>query len=102
MIPGWNWFRQPYLANRFTPGTKLVLSGKIQAYRNRAQLQNPEYEVLDDQAEDELVHAGVMLPVYPSTEGLLQRTPEFVSIQPEFGLHDPSVFYFIELGMNNL
>lgn len=74
---GWmdvTWFRQPYLATQFKPGTTLVLSGRVQAFRNRARFQNPDYEVLDGQAKDELVHAGILLPVYPSTEGLVQRT----------------------------
>lgn len=68
------WFRQPYLAKRLATGTRLVLSGKIQQFRGRPQFQNPEYEVLGGGPDDELVHAGNLLPVYPSTEGLAQRT----------------------------
>ena len=67
------WFNQAYLADRFKPGTTLALSGKVQAFREKAQFQNPEYEIVSGGA-DELVHAGVMLPVYPTTEGLPQRT----------------------------
>ncbi len=67
------WFNQPYLADRFKPGTTLALSGKVQAYREKAQFQNPEYEIVSGGA-DELLHAGIMLPVYPTTEGLAQRT----------------------------
>ncbi|MBI2964911.1 MAG: hypothetical protein HYY34_01760, partial [Chloroflexi bacterium] len=68
------WFRQPYLAKRLSTGTRLVLSGKVQQFRGRPQFQNPEYEVLGEGPDDELVHAGNLLPVYPSTEGLAQRT----------------------------
>lgn len=69
------WFRQPYLARRLQPGTRLVLSGKVQEFRGRAQFQNPQYEVVTphESAEDR-VHAGNLLPVYPSTEGLQQRS----------------------------
>jgi ATP-dependent DNA helicase RecG len=68
------WFRQPYLAKRLSTGTRLVLSGKVLQFRGRPQFQNPEYEMLGEGPDDELVHAGNLLPVYPSTEGLAQRT----------------------------
>ena len=69
------WFRQSYLAKRFQPGTWAALSGRVQEFRGRAQMHNPEYEVLSaDRGIEDLVHAGNLLPVYPSTEGLLQRT----------------------------
>ncbi|MEE8363977.1 MAG: DEAD/DEAH box helicase, partial [Dehalococcoidia bacterium] len=65
------WFRQAYLARRFKPGTRLVISGKVGEFRGKAQFQNPEYEVMTG---DSLLHAGNLLPVYPGTEGLVQRT----------------------------
>jgi ATP-dependent DNA helicase RecG len=65
-------FRQAYLAERLRPGTRVALSGKVDAFRGRAQMENPEYEVLT--GGDSLTHAGNLLPVYPSTEGLAQRT----------------------------
>ena len=69
------WFRQPYLARQFTSGTWVVLSGRVQEFRGRAQMQNPEYELLaGGRGLEDLVHAGNLLPVYPATEGLLQRT----------------------------
>lgn len=65
------WFGQPYLAQQLRPGTKIVVSGKVEAYRETAQFQNPEYEVIQG---DNLTHAGNLLPIYPSTEGMYQRT----------------------------
>ena len=67
------WFRQAYLAERLRPGVRLAVSGRVNEYRGRAQMENPEYEVV---ASDpgKLVHAGNLLPIYPSTEGLPQRT----------------------------
>ena len=67
------WWGQAYLASRLRPGTRLAVSGRVSEYRGRAQMENPEYEELQGFA-DELVHAGNLLPVYPSTEGLQQRT----------------------------
>lgn len=68
------WFRQPYLADRLRPGVHLTLSGRVQVFRDRPQLQNPEYEIAAPGGRREGVHAGTILPVYPSTEGLVQRT----------------------------
>ncbi|MBC8426811.1 hypothetical protein H8E07_22075 [bacterium] len=68
---GITWFGQPYLAQQLRPGTKIVVSGKVEAYREQAQFQNPEYEIIQG---DNLTHAGNLLPIYPSTEGMYQRT----------------------------
>jgi ATP-dependent DNA helicase RecG len=74
-------FRQAYLADRFRRGNVVAFSGEIGAFRGRAQMQNPEYDELPaDSAtgsadgELQLTHAGNLLPVYPSTEGLVQRS----------------------------
>jgi ATP-dependent DNA helicase RecG len=83
------WFNQPYLADRFVPGRRAILTGKADIYRGRARLAAPEHEVLDpadDAAElpdvgrqlacepsyAELAF-GRLVPVYGLTEGLGQR-----------------------------
>ncbi len=66
-------FGQPYLASSLKPGTDIALSGKVGEFRGRAQLENPEYEVLG-RGNGDKTHAGNLLPVYPTTEGLAQRT----------------------------
>ena len=66
------WFNQPWLARTLKPGAQVVLSGKVNVFRGQAVFESPEYEILQDQ--DELVHTGRLVPVYPSTEGLPQRT----------------------------
>lgn len=66
-------FGQPYLASSLKPGMNIALSGKVNEYRGQAQLENPEYEILGSNT-DGLTHAGNLLPVYPTTEGLPQRT----------------------------
>jgi ATP-dependent DNA helicase RecG len=68
---GITWFEQPYLAQQLRPGTRIVISGKVEAYRDQAQFQNPEYEIIRG---DNLTHAGNLLPIYPSTDGMYQRT----------------------------
>ena len=75
-------FRQAYLAKKFRRGDLVAFSGEISAFNNLAQMQNPEYDELpagsatsDTETGDlQLTHAGNLLPVYPSTDGLVQRS----------------------------
>jgi ATP-dependent DNA helicase RecG len=66
-------FGQPYLVDRLKPGTDIALSGKVGEFRGQAQLENPEYEVIGRNTAG-TTHAGNLLPVYPATDGLPQRT----------------------------
>ena len=64
------WWNMPYVARALPEGSHVVLSGKVREYRGRLQMENPEFEVFDD----ETMNAGRMVPVYPATNGLGQRT----------------------------
>ena len=64
------WWNMPYVARALPEGAQVVLSGKLREYRGRLQMENPEFEVFDD----ETMTAGRMVPVYPATNGLGQRT----------------------------
>ncbi len=66
------WFGQPYLAQVFKRGQRVVLYGKVTMRDRRPVMQSPDFEVLD---ADELlsIHMGRIVPVYPLTEGLTQR-----------------------------
>lgn len=63
-------FNMPYVARQLEEGQTLVVSGRVRAFRGRLQMENPEFEP----AEAELLHTGRLVPVYPSTAGLGQRT----------------------------
>ncbi len=67
-----SWFNQAYLDNVFRPGQEAVFIGKVQLYRT-LQLVNPEYELLDPESR-EMSRAGRIVPIYPLTEGLNQKT----------------------------
>ncbi len=74
-------FRQAYLTHKIKPGSLITLSGEIGSFNNRLQMQNPEHEQLYDENshdyqknDSQLTHAGILLPVYPSTDGLAQRS----------------------------
>ncbi|MDP9180967.1 MAG: DEAD/DEAH box helicase, partial [Chloroflexota bacterium] len=64
------WWGQTYVARRLKQGMKVALSGKITEFRGRMQMENPELETLDDES----LHTRRLVPVYPSTEGLFQKT----------------------------
>jgi len=65
------WPGQPYLERVIRPGDLLLLTGKVRFYHGR-QLQPREYVILARQGED-VEARGMILPVYPATEGLSQR-----------------------------
>lgn len=66
------WFNQGYLVRTLKPGSGIVISGEAKVYRGRIVFQSPEYDFVDDR--DEQMHAGRLVPIYPLTEGLYQRT----------------------------
>ena len=66
------WFNNPYLVKTLRPGTDLVISGKVNVFRGSFVFESPEYELL--QGQEALVHTGRLVPVYPTVEGLPQRT----------------------------
>ena len=64
------WFNMGYIARALKEGMQVVVSGRVKDFRGRLQMENPEFEPLDD----ELDHAARLIPVYPATAGLGQRT----------------------------
>lgn len=66
------WFNQPYLKKQFTAGRQIILFGRTDFYKNRLQINSPEYELIEE--DEESVHTGRITPVYPLTEGLFQRS----------------------------
>jgi ATP-dependent DNA helicase RecG len=79
------WFNQPWvaanlkrsLASLVAAGADkplISLSGKVSLYNGRKQMDSPEWEVVDDPETSELVNTGRLVPVYPKTEGLYQKT----------------------------
>ncbi|MBI2854234.1 MAG: ATP-dependent DNA helicase RecG [Chloroflexi bacterium] len=64
------WFNQPYLAQRLTANSRVVISGKVSVFRGERLFESPEWEILE---EKDLVHTGRLVPVYPLTRGLYPR-----------------------------
>lgn len=67
------WFYQiPYWQKLFKVGQTLAVSGKI-GYFSGLQIVHPEFDLLSENGEDhedEFLHTGKIIPLYPSTESL--------------------------------
>ena len=71
-----SWYNQPFMKKAFKPGQKVVLSGIVKSNPYRGglpQIDNPEYEIMDDSEADSLIHAGRTVPIYRTTSGLSVR-----------------------------
>jgi len=67
-----SWFNQQHVASTLRPhiGQRIAVSGHTELYNNYLQFVPRDYEFPD---EDEAIHTGRLVPVYPLTEGLTQR-----------------------------
>ena len=65
------WFNQPYMKKYFKAGDNVILYGKVQR-RQRLQINVPEYELITDD-DDEPIHTGRIVPIYPLVENVRQR-----------------------------
>ena len=66
------WFNHPFIAKSLPAGTPIALAGRVTVFRGRPTFQNPEFERLELNADG--THTGRLIPVYPLTSGLPQRT----------------------------
>ncbi len=65
------WFNNTWVGHSLKANQQLAVSGRVRIFRGRKVFENPEYEVLSDKGS---THTGRLVPVYPLTEGLYQRT----------------------------
>ncbi|MFA5384564.1 MAG: ATP-dependent DNA helicase RecG [Eubacteriales bacterium] len=65
------WFNQPFLKKQFSPGQKVVLTGKIERLTGQVQIYATDFELIEE--GEEFLQGGRIVPVYPLTEQLGQR-----------------------------
>jgi ATP-dependent DNA helicase RecG len=65
-------FNQAWRERELLPGKRGLFAGKVNAFRGNLQLQNPEYQLLDADADESTVEdfANAVIPVYPAAAGL--------------------------------
>src|SRR5579885_3131589 len=67
-------FNNPYPAASLRTNQRLTLSGKVTAFHGQKQLENPEWEIVEQGGDlDQAIHTGRLVPVYPLTQGLQNR-----------------------------
>ena len=64
------WFNQPYLAQQLQVGDEMIAYGQVES-RPRLQMVHPEIERVE--GEEDSVHMGRIVPIYPLVSGLGQR-----------------------------
>lgn len=62
------WFNRPDLKHKFQRGDEIIVSGKINFYKQK-EMVNPYYEILGA-SNNKKFYAGTIIPLYPLTEGL--------------------------------
>lgn len=62
------WFNQPFRARQLSEGTEVALSGKVERYRGRLQMNSPDADVLDRPSES--LVTGRVMPVHPTAGGV--------------------------------
>ena len=65
-------FGRGWLTRVLQRGHRLILHGKGARFKDKVTLQVQDWELVESD-EDEPIHAGALVPVYSSTEGLPQR-----------------------------
>jgi ATP-dependent DNA helicase RecG len=64
------WFNQPYRATTWKPGTRILVYGKANRFRDKIQIETPE---VDSAAAMNSLNLSRIVPIYPSTQGLSAR-----------------------------
>lgn len=68
------WWNLPFMQHRFQIGQRVMIFGKPLSIKPRT-MDHPETELIEaDAGAEENIHMGRIVPVYPLTEGLTQRT----------------------------
>ena len=67
------WYNAQYLQEQLPVGERVVLYGKVSRRKGECLFDHPEIERIREDADD-LLHVGRIVPVYPLTENLGQRT----------------------------
>ncbi len=69
------WFKgqMSYLLGIFKKGTTVILTGEVRPDYAGKQMIHPDYEILDEKDEENLLNFKRIVPIYSETEGLHQK-----------------------------
>jgi len=72
----WFQFHETYMRQRYRTGQRVIVTGEVRVNPysgQRKEVHHPDLEIIDGE-EPEPLHVGRLVPVYPATEGLHQKT----------------------------
>lgn len=58
------WFNQPYRSKQLAPGMEVAVSGKIESFRGRIQMNSPDVDILE--STKEALTTGRIVPIHPA------------------------------------
>jgi len=64
------WFNQDWIEGKLPPGATVAFSGRVAWRFNQLQMQNPFFDVLDEEQRGAGVNAGRIIPIHPATAKL--------------------------------
>ena len=69
------WFKgqMSYLTGTFKKGTRVIFTGNVTLNYTGKSMIHPDYEILDEEDEDNLLNFKRIVPIYSETEGLHQK-----------------------------
>ncbi len=67
------WFNMPWIIKAFAAGQTGVFYGKLKDGRSRLVMDHPDFEIIDPAEPTQSLHMGRVVPVYPLSDGLLQK-----------------------------
>ena len=89
-------FNQPFLGDVFHPHQRVILFGKLELTSHGLQLQNPQYEILKQERDEEgapasepdedTLHTGRIVPVYEKTGALTTKMQRAIVHQALTGM----------------
>ena len=68
-----SFFRQPWLAKQLKIGATIMVSGKVEHFNGMRQMTGPDWQFYQGESAEELLHVGRLVPIYPLTEGLVEK-----------------------------
>ena len=68
---GVRWFNQPYLAQKLPVGARIAVSGEPDVHNGYITFAPKDFELIEDA---DLTHTGRLVPMYPLTKGLYQKS----------------------------
>lgn len=66
------WYNQKFIKQNLPVGTEVLISGEVKKVLRNFEIENPEYEILEE-GKEETLHVGRIVPIYPLTQGLSQK-----------------------------